>query len=60
MTTYAYYKTVKLGTLASLWAIFLYASATLAQSQSDPTDIIPDLRDDELTLKLQKALVIST
>lgn len=47
-------KIVKLGTLAFSWVLFLYTSAALAQSQSDPTDIIPDLRDDETRFKLQK------
>ena len=54
MMTYLHSKFVNLGTFASLWVLFLYASATLAQSQSDPTDIIPDLRNDEMRLKLQK------
>jgi hypothetical protein len=47
-------KIVKLGTFAFLWVLFLYTSATLAQPQSDPTDIIPDLRDYEMRLKVQK------
>jgi len=45
---------INVGVFASLWVLFLYASAPLAQSQSDPTDIIPDLRDHEMSLKLQK------
>ena len=54
MTTNMRNKIVKLGTFAFLWVLFLYTSATLAQSQSDPTDIIPDLRNDETKLTLQK------
>jgi len=37
-----------------VWVLLLFSTAALAQSQSDPTDIIPDLRDDEMRLKLQK------
>jgi hypothetical protein len=56
-------KIVNLGTFASLWVLVLYASVTLAQPQSDdstiipasdPTAIVPDLRDGETRLKLQK------
>ena len=46
-----------------MWILLPYASVTLAQSQPDdktivstsgPTDIIPDIRDDEASFKLQK------
>ena len=41
-------------TFASFWTLILSSSAALAQSQSDPTYTIPDLRNDEMALKLQK------
>jgi len=45
----------------SLWVLLPYASVALAQSQPDdkiivsgPTEIIPDIRDDEASFKLLK------
>lgn len=45
-------RTVRFAILASFWTLILSSSAALAQS--DSTYTIPDLREDEMTLKVQK------